>query len=156
MIGAVVGEAPGRTGSVLSAYVPGSAAARLCTMADVEPSEFVKLARCNLFDVTPKMWTREEAKDAAVDASAWLVARGVDRLVLLGRRVTRAFADASRSSTLYSGSWGSPQALELQPAGYAVLVRVIPHPSGRNRQYNADWARNVARVAVRWVLGHND
>jgi len=173
--GAVVGEAPGRSGSTLSPYQPNSAAARLAAMADVAPCMFEMLQRRNLFSRTPKSWRQADAIDAAWRALGWLRAIGAERVLLLGARVAQAFERAlipqivgclplwSSTSVfdVHSTSvphLGATMQQDHLPTGIRRImhIKVIPHPSGRNRVYNQPDARRGAASAVRWALGLED
>jgi len=158
VIGAVIGEAPGRTDSALSPYAPNSAAARLTAMADVAPCVFEMLQRRNLFARTPSSWRQPEAVDAAWRALGWLRTIGADRVLLLGARVAQAFERALVPQIIGClPVWSSTSLFDIAHGERRILhIRVIPHPSGRNRVYNAPDARRDAASAVRWALGLED
>ena len=66
------------------------------------------------------------------------MAREEDHVLLLGRRVVRAFGLADRG----------PFEVVSRNAGLGPLIVPVPHPSGLNRWYNAPAHRVVAELVL--------
>ena len=143
----VVGEAPGpkgMSGYPLFPFPERSAGYRLCTMSGLTRTAWVTIVeRVNLLPELPEKWPARYAASQAENLGASLL-RGRD-LVLCGRRVAKAFgirpADAD---------W-----LEWVdcPVTRAHVV-VIPHPSGRCREYNDPaMVRRVGRLLATAFAG---
>lgn len=141
--GALIGESPGpRTGRAVLPPAPANGAgARLIRYAGISPAIYEeRFLRKNLFaeHVPSDQWPATEARSRAKNLYAWLVARGVSRVVLLGRNVAVAFG--------LDAAW---QRIE-EPQ---IVLASIPHPSGRCRDYNDERARDAAGEIVRWAAG---
>ncbi len=138
-----IGESPGpRTGrEVLPPWPANGAGHRLITYAAISPATYERrFVRRNLFrrHVPAGEWPAAEARERATRLCAWLAARRISRVVLLGRRVAVAFG--------LDGAWQRIEELD-------VVLAAIPHPSGRCRDYNGEGARLVAGEIVRWAAG---
>lgn len=95
-----------------------------------------RLVGLNLFHSPVDRWSTSEAR-AAADA-LWPVLALLDGVLLAGARVARAFG-------LQGQPWLSWRATD--PA-----VAVVPHPSGRNRWWNAPEDRAAARLFLSGIM----
>lgn len=118
---------------------------------------------CNLLppSAIPGAWNSKLARESALTVLRWAVkqqgnfgAEEPARLVMLGRRVERAFSTSKLGDddlgTVYSRApWGRVFAIWCGD-GYTDAI-VIPHPSGRNRAYNDPAVRaRVKRALTRF------
>ena len=122
----VVGEAPGRLvpgGSPLT----GAIGFQICELAGIEYEYYLRRTlRVNVFDEPVRKWDATRATTEA--ASILSLAEEAQRVVLLGRKVQRAF--------VVPGPWYEWTTIELPwKRGFANVV-CLPHPSGRNRTLN--------------------
>lgn len=145
-VGLVVGMAPGpRTSSSLPMFPhpAASAGGRLHAMSGMPAEAYLgRLRRANL---CRGAYSVPEARDRA--RTLYFEHRSVHaprpRLVLCGRRVARAFLEAL-------GERDDPE--WFRPGAWAgVDYVVVPHPSGRCREYNDPANRARAGEAVRWA-----
>lgn len=140
----IVGECPSRTndGSAAGKQGPldGPSGARLARLIGVSLQEFLDgFDRVNLFPehVPYKDWDLLQAETAA-----WRMMNdpGRGEIILLGRRVERAFYHGCRDKQFFRPFVSSIR--------FAQHVTVVPHPSGRNRFWNTP--DNVEQARVFW------
>ncbi len=168
----LVGEAPGPStwaDCPLFPYPMASAGGRLMAMSDMDQVDYLRLfQRVNLLTAYPgASWskgTKKTAREAANQIAHAARAKSWP-LVLLGANVARAFG----AGDLDSHTWyrlatvsppGIPQASEVHVWRREVLgaqqsgVRAIrlPHPSGRNRDFNDPGARLRVQRALQEAL----
>lgn len=140
--GLVVGMAPGPLTSDRLPMFPwpdGSAGARLLTMSGMPLEAYLgRLRRANLCEGRWRVAEARETADRLIRLYRSPEGGPGARFVLCGRQVARAFE-------LDDAPWFSRALI------YGVATVLIPHPSGRCREYNdpANVAR--AREAVRWA-----
>jgi hypothetical protein len=134
----LVGEANPYAGDALAPWPRGAAGDRLRRILGLEDDAYLEaFARINLCLTT---WDRRSARDRATR----LQAEWPGPIVLLGVKVSAAFD------------------LAFEPFARRGRVLILPHPSGRNRMWDAPGTRHRARRAIRGMIvaaieeGHKD
>lgn len=149
-VGLLIGEQPGPGSNPrlpLWPYPPGSSGGRLHRMTGVPVADYLTLlARVNLFHRPIARWTVESARARMASLLSGLPDEA--RVVLVGTRVRDAYTP-SWSRTRVPLRWFEP----IYEAGPCVRLVAIPHPSGRNPDYNHADTRARAGAAVRWAAG---
>jgi hypothetical protein len=117
----------------------GSSGERLCKVLGMDPKEYLRtFERRNLLQ--GDKW---DAAEAAKTARGILLESKGAPIVMLGRRVGQAF-----------GLEDVPF-FDAYPMGGGSLAVLLPHPSGRNREWNAAdcqaRARAVVGILLSWV-----
>lgn len=124
---------------------PGCAGARLAKVLGLSEEAYLSaFERRNLLPHDAPRWSAALARDAA-KALLGETSTG-DRLVLLGARVAAAFG------LLFRESLFRPAVRPVGLAGAPRAVLVLPHPSGRSREWNAPDAAPKAREGLRELL----
>lgn len=159
----VLGVAPASRGA--SAWAPGSGSGdRLLTLAGYDADEDVRddpgaFLRCRfaLDNLVPyQSPSREALRDAgelyAFASGFWYLLAGTEVVRALGLRALSA-----KNGRLPAGrtSW-APDPLEWYVSREGVVMAILPHPSGRNRWYNAAPNRRRAERFLRaaaWSRG---
>lgn len=147
-LGLLVGEQPGSSsnhGLPLWPYPPRSAGGRLHAMSGIPVRDYLlRLARVNLAHRPVSKWDAAGARGRAYALVATMAGTGA-RAVLCGARVRDAFeVPAWFTSWTVSAPHGSDLCFE---------VVAIPHPSGRNREYDNPATVARAREVIRWAAG---
>jgi len=145
--GLLVGEQPapgGRPELPLWPWPERSAGRRLLAMSGLSAGDYLaRLARVNMARRPVARWSAKQAEHRAHQLLATLPDGA--RVVLLGARARDAVPALARLG------WFEPALLRVT-RGHAVIVSV-PHPSGRNREYNDPANRDRAGSVVRWAAG---
>lgn len=139
--GVVVGMAPGPSTSEHLPMFPwpeGSAGGRLLAMSGMPAAAY--LGRLRRHNVCAGRYRAAEARETAkrLVSEYRREAEPRVRFVLCGRRVAEAFE-------LGDATWFSTASI------HGIDATVIPHPSGRCREYNDPAMVARARDAVRWA-----
>lgn len=146
--GLLVGEQPGAASNPrlpLWPYPENSAGGRLRRMSCVPHAEYlVRLARVNLARRPTGRWDPEGAQGRAYALACGLAGTGC-RVVACGARARDAFGAPS-----WFERW---TVVAPYRSGRQLEVVAIPHPSGRNHEYNHAATRSRAGQVVRWAAG---
>lgn len=142
-VGLLVGEQPGPGSNPklpLWPYPPRGSGARLQRMSGIPMGVYLtRLARVNLMPKPVARWNPHEARRNLTELLAGLPAG--TRVVLCGARVRDAAGIPA---------WFTEWPL-IHPAGGYVHPVAIPHPSGRNRDYDTPTNVELVREALRWA-----
>lgn len=154
-VGLLVGEQPGPASNTqlpLWPFPPGSAGGRLQAMSGIPVGDYLeRLARVNIARMPVARWGR----DAAMSRMITLLDGLPDgaRVVLVGARARDAYNDVFGQGVLLD--WFGREGWSAR-AGHMIGVTAIPHPSGRNPEYNDPAVVARARQAVREAAGMED
>lgn len=142
--GLLIGEQPGALSNHGLPLWPNpaySAGGRLFVMSGMPVAEYLtRLARVNLARQPVKKWDVTAAHYRAMDLAA--KAPVGFRVVLCGARARDAF--------------GMPKAWFEPVATSRAEYVAIPHPSGRNREYDRPDVAGETRKVLRWAAGYEE
>ena len=139
----LVGEAPGRPMRPDEEPLMGRSALRIAGLAAITVAEYrEQTERMNLFDQPQARW---RVRDAEKAAAAILPRFDGRRVIMLGQRVAAAFDVADYVP--FTWGWGVERGGRVR-----FDFAVIPHPSGRNRFWNTEENRALARIFLRQAL----
>lgn len=147
----LVGEVNPRSSDPRLALYPwpaGGAGARLAAHLGLSPREYLeKFDRANLWGEPLPADTRATGAGGREAARELLRRRRPRALVLLGRRVATAFGfEDAKMFSLRVMQW----------KGASIWVAVVPHPSGRCREWNDPRARARLRELVDQLTDKGD
>jgi hypothetical protein len=138
----LIGEAPERRLACVTA-LEGRIGRRIARLAGVPLATYLhRTIRINIYDQPPERWNRGEARKRAKAILAELTPGA--RVVIFGRKAIDACGFAGYGQWQWMTMW--------RPNGN-VEVMLMPHPSGRNRWWNAPGNVALARHVWTDLLG---
>lgn len=142
----LLGESPGR-GSVVALSLASRTGRRVRGLMPGLPFDALNLC--------PYRWDESVARASA--RSAWESLLAGREVVLLGRKVARAFRRLSPDMDVLAGAAPFSMAAPTVPrpgGGWArSMVWLVPHPSGRNRWWNHPVNRRLGELFFGLCLG---